>query len=265
MMDENVTGFSGVPSTYAYLLHRSPLAKYRDKFKSLRYCTQAGGHMPKAIKQRLREILPDHTQIFIMYGATEAAARLTYLEPKRFQDKMNSIGKPIPGVSIQVVDSWGQELESGETGELVADGPNVMQGYWRDEKSTAQVLKGGVYHTGDLGYKDKEGYLFLSGRKDNLLKVNGHRISPLEIEDLLMSSGLIFETALVGLPDTILGSKLIALTAPLSRDCTENQILKYCAENLPKYKLPAEVKIVRMLPKNEMGKIDRAKCLELIG
>jgi len=264
MVDENVTGFSGVPSTYAYLLHRSPLAKYRERLSSLRYCTQAGGHMPMTIKTMLRELLPDHTQIFIMYGATEAAARLTYLEPERYREKMDSIGKPISGVSLRVVDAGGLEAGVGETGELVADGPNVMQGYWRDEESTAEALEGNFYHTGDLGYKDEEGYFFISGRKDDLLKVGGHRINPLEIEDALMASGLLFEAAVLGLPDDMMGTKLIALTAPLSRDCTENEILKHCAEKLPKYKIPAEVKIVRMLPKNETGKIDRVKCLELV-
>jgi acyl-CoA synthetase (AMP-forming)/AMP-acid ligase II len=264
MMDENVTGFSGVPSTYAYLLHRSPLEKHRESFESLRYCTQAGGHMPQTVKKRLREILPGHTQIFIMYGATEAAARLTYLEPKRFHDKMDSIGKPIPGVSLSVLDDGGQEIDADEIGELVADGPNVMQGYWRDEKFTAGALNGNGYHTGDLGFRDKEGYFFITGRKDDLLKVGGHRINPQEIEDALMASELLFEAAVLGLSDDMMGTKLVALTAPLSRDCTENEIMKYCAEKLPKYKIPAEVKIVRMLPKNEMGKIDRAKCLELI-
>jgi acyl-CoA synthetase (AMP-forming)/AMP-acid ligase II len=264
MIDENVTGFSGVPSTYAYLLHRSSLVKKRGELKSLRYCTQAGGHMPRTIKQRLREIFPEHIQIFIMYGATEAAARLTYLEPERYQEKLDSIGKPIPGVSLRAVDVGGHEVGADEIGELVAYGPNVMLGYWRDEESTLKALNGNGYHTGDLGFRDKEGYFFITGRKDQLLKVGGHRINPYDIEDSLMASELLFETAVLGIPDDMMGTKLVALTAPLSWDCTENRILKYCAEKLPKYKIPAEVKIVRMLPKNETGKIDRAKCLELV-
>jgi len=101
MVEEHITGFSGVPSTYAYLLHRSPLTAYRDRLSSLRYCSQAGGHMSKAIKEGLRKALPEHTKIFIMYGATEVAARLSYLEPERFEDKMDSIGKAIPGVTFR--------------------------------------------------------------------------------------------------------------------------------------------------------------------
>ena len=99
---------------------------------------------------------------------------------------------------------------------------------------------------------------------DNLLKVGGHRINPLEIEDVLMSSGLCFESAVLGFPDPILGIKLVALISPLSRSLTENQIMKHCAGRLPKYKLPIGIKMVRVIPKNETGKIDREKCLELI-
>lgn len=264
MVDEGVTGFSGVPSTYAYLLHRSPLKKYRYKFKSLRYCSQAGGHMTRQTKKELRQALPDHTDIFIMYGATEASARLTYLEPENFDKKKGSIGKPIPGVRMRVLNSNGMEVLPGEQGELVASGPNIMQGYWKDAETTQKVLTQNGYHTGDLGYQDEDGYFFVNGRKDNLLKVGGHRVNPQEIEDALMSSGLFLEAAVLGLPDALLGSKLVSLITPLNSDCTEKQILKYCAERLPKHKIPAEIRMVKALPKNDSGKVDRGKCLQLI-
>ena len=104
MADEEVTGFSGVPSTYAYLLHRSPLKSYRDKLPSLRYCSQAGGHMARQTKEELLEALPSHTKLYVMYGATEASARLSYVEPERLRDKIDSIGIPIPGVTMKIVD-----------------------------------------------------------------------------------------------------------------------------------------------------------------
>ena len=103
MSEEKVTGFSGVPSTYAFLLHRSPLASYRDQLPHLRYCSQAGGHMSKAIKVALRNVLPEHTKIFIMYGATEASARLTYLDPRFYEAKMDSVGKPVLDTTIQLL------------------------------------------------------------------------------------------------------------------------------------------------------------------
>jgi acyl-CoA synthetase (AMP-forming)/AMP-acid ligase II len=263
MVDEQVTGFSGVPSTYAYLLHRSPLEKHRDQLKTLRYCSQAGGHMSRQIKEELRRVVPAHTEIFIMYGATEASARLTYLEPCRFTEKIDSIGKPIPGASLRVLDENGQEVSDGQTGELVGNGSNIMQGYWKDANATAKALDKHGYHTGDQGYQDEEGYFYVTGRKDNLLKVGGHRINPQEIEDALMETELVIEAAVVGIPDELLVHKLIALVTPKNKDCHENQLLRKCAEKLAKYKLPREIKPVRTLPKYASGKIDRSKCLEL--
>jgi long-chain acyl-CoA synthetase len=263
MVEERVTGFSGVPSTYAYLLHRSPLASSRDQLGSLRYCSQAGGHMSKKLKEELSRTLPNHTKIYIMYGATEASARLTYLEPDRFQEKIDSIGKPISGVTFLILDEKGQEVPVGQTGELVADGPNIMQGYWKDKKTTAEVLDKNGYHTGDIGYIDKEGYFFLAGRKDNLLKVGGHRINPQEIEDALMETGLVIESAVLGLPDKLLGRKLLAVVTPINEDCSPDQILSLCAEKLPRYKLPGEIYLVRTLPKRTSGKVDRSKCIQL--
>ena len=263
MVEEQVTGFSGVPSTYAYLLHRSPLAGYRDKLNKLRYCTQAGGHMSRQIKEELHRVLPTNTKIYIMYGATEASARLTYLEPERFREKIGSIGKAIPGVNLQVLDVYGREVLVGQTGELVGSGANIMQGYWKDDKATAKALDQNGYHTGDLGYQDEEGFFYVIGRKDNLLKVGGHRINPQEVEDALMETGLVTETIVLGLPDDLLGHKLIAIVVSKNGDCTPNQILIECAQRLPKYKIPGEVKLVRALPKSTSGKIDRVKCLNI--
>jgi len=263
MVEERVTGFSGVPSTYVYLLHRSPLAGYRDKLGSLRYCSQAGGHMSRQIKEELRKVLPAHTQIYIMYGATEASARLSYLEPERFADKMESIGKAIPGVQLCVLDEEGREVPIGQIGELVASGANIMQGYWKDPEATDRALDKNGYHTGDLCYQDKEGFFYLVGRKDNLLKVGGHRVSPQEIEDVIMATGLVWEAVILGLPDELLGHRLMALVTPKSEECTAEQIMSFCVGRLPKHQLPSEIKFTGTLPKSVTGKVDRTKCLEL--
>jgi long-chain acyl-CoA synthetase len=208
MVSEGITGFSGVPSTYAHLLYRSPLAAYRDRLVSLRYCSQAGGHMSSVTKEKLLQALPAHTKLYIMYGATEAAARLTYVEPEHLRKKLDSIGTPIPGVTVKILDEMGNEVPYGREGELVACGPNIMRGYWRDEESSLQVLDKHGYHTGDLGYQDEDGYLFVTGRKDNLLKVCGHRINPQEIEDALMKTGLLMEVAVIGIEDKLQGKRL---------------------------------------------------------
>ncbi len=264
MIDEKVTGFSGVPSTFAYLLHRSPLKNSRDRLGSLRYCSQAGGHMSRQIKKELRKALPEHTEIFIMYGATEASARLSYLDPSLLESKIDSIGKSIPNVTMKVLDQEGNELPYGEVGEIVASGPNIMRGYWKDEQATARVLDHNGYHTGDLGYRDDDGYFFLVGRKDNLIKVGGHRINPQEIEDVLEESGLLMESVVMGVPDELLGYRLVAIAAPIDTACSESAVIQYCGARLPRHKLPSSITLVRSLPKNANGKIDRAQCAHLV-
>ena len=263
MVTEKVTGFSGVPSTFAYLLHRSPLAASRDSLTSLRYVSQAGGHMSKAIKDELRRVLPSHTEIVIMYGATEAAARLSYLEPTRFADKMESIGKAIPGVELKVVKEDGNDASVGEVGELVARGSNIMPGYLNKAEATAKALVNGWYHTGDQAYMDDEGFFFVVGRQDDLLKVGGHRLSPQDIEDTLMESGLFVEAVVLGIPDELLGNKLVVLGVPANNGCEENTILAYCADCLPRFKVPSEVRFTKNLPKKTSGKIDRKRCLTI--
>jgi len=264
IVSEKITGFSGVPSTYAFLLHHSPIATYREKLSSLRYCSQAGGHMSRVIKEELRQVLPAHTDIYIMYGATEASARLSYLEPERFVEKIDSVGKATPGVTLRVLDERGREVPTGEIGELVASGDNIMQGYWKDPEMTSKVLDQNGYHTGDLCYQDKEGFFYLVGRKDNLLKVGGHRINPREIEDVLMGTGLLTEAVILGVEDELLGHRLIAIATPKDKDCRPDILLDLCETKLPKYQVPSEIKFVPSIPKRSNGKIDSARCLELV-
>ncbi len=264
MVEEKVTLFSGVPSTYAFLLNRSPLETVKDKLTHLRCCTQAGGHMASSIKKKLIKVLPEHTDIYIMYGATEASARLTYLEPDKLENKIDSIGRPIPGVKIKILDNTNHEISSGRTGELVASGKNIMLGYWKDPETTAKALDENGYHTGDQGYMDEDGFYFIKGRKDSLLKVGGHRINPQEVEDAIIETDLVIESAVIGVKDDLLGNKLIALATPKDKGIDSKMILSKCAQLLPKYKMPAQIKIVKMLPKNANGKIDKNKCAQIL-
>jgi acyl-CoA synthetase (AMP-forming)/AMP-acid ligase II len=264
MAQEQVTGFSGVPSTYAFLLHRSPLASYRDQLPHLRYCSQAGGHMAKTLKIALRRALPEHTKIFIMYGATEASARLTLLDPQFYESKMDSVGKPIAGTTISIVDEDGKPVPAGVEGELVAQGPGIMSGYWNNPEATAAVLDDIGYHTGDLGYMDTDGFIYISGRKDNQIKVGGNRINTQEIEDLLLETGLVVEAFITGVPDTMLGNKLVAIAVAANKETDTQEILSACARIMPKYKIPQTLLLVSSLPKKITGKIDKNSCLELI-
>ena len=264
MIDEKVTLFSGVASTYAYLLHRSPLTKSKDQLTDLRMVTQAGGHMAKSVKIALKDALPGHTKICIMYGATEASARLTYLDPRFFNEKIDSIGKPIPEVTIRLLDEQSREVQQGKKGEVVAIGANIMMGYWKDPTSTKKILDENGYHTGDIGSVDEDGFIFLDGRRDNLLKVGGHRINPQEIEDALMATDLLVEVSVVGLPDDLLGNKLVALTVPLTEACSADNILHECSQILPKHKIPSKIIFTRAIPKISNGKIDKEKCMNIL-
>lgn len=265
MEQEEVTSFSGVPSTYAYLLHRSPLRSYRDRLEALRYCSQAGGHMSWQVKKDLLDVMPPHTKLYIMYGATEASARLSFVEPERLQEKPDSIGRAIPGVSLRIRDENGRELPVGSIGELVAEGPSIMRGYWQDRVATEAVLGPYGYRTGDLGYQDEDGYFFLVGRKDHQLKVGGHRTDPQEIEDILMATGLLLEATVFGVPDPLLGTRIIALVVPIHENNTVQDILAICSARLPRHKIPSELKFVSALPKNSSGKLDSKRCHELLG
>lgn len=264
MIEEQVTGFSGVPSTYAHLLHQSPLASSREKLTSLRYCSQAGGHMAAATKKKLLEVLPSQTKLFVMYGATEASARLAYVEPDMLGAKIDSIGKPISGVSLKVIDPDGRELPVGEVGELVASGANIMQGYWRDPEATDKALSRHGYHTGDLGYRDADGYFFVVGRRDNQLKVGGHRINVQEIEDLFIEEALAVEVAVLGIPDPLLENRLVAVVVPVGGDPDADLVMAVCRRKLPAYKVPQQVVYTKSLPKSASGKVDRNRCEGLI-
>ena len=263
MITEKVTGFSGVPSTYAHLLHQSPLAASRDELSSLRYCSQAGGHMAATNKLKLMEILPEKTALVVMYGATEASARLAYVEPEKLSGKIDSIGKGIPGVTLKVLDTKGNEVPIGDVGELVATGANIMQGYWNNESATVEALSTHGYHTGDLAYCDEDGYFFVVGRKDNQLKVSGHRINTQEIEDVIVASGLAVDVVVLGIPDPLLENRLVAVVVATS-DAESKAITAFCAKRLPTYKLPQAVVFVDSLPKSASGKIDRKRCEQLI-
>lgn len=264
MVEEKVTGFSGVPSTYAFLLHRSPLASYRDKLSHLRYCSQAGGHMAKGLKVSLRQSLPTHTNIYIMYGATEASARLTCLDPQSFIRKIDSVGKPIPNTTIRIVDEQGADLPTGTTGELVAQGPNIMMGYWNNPEATNLCLESGGYRTGDLGYVDNDGFIFITGRKDQQLKVGGHRINTQEIEDLLIETGLLIEAFVTGIPDKLLGHKLISLVVPKDRKLDHQVLFEACSKQMPRHKIPHTLLFTTSLPKTANGKIDKEKCVNIL-
>jgi acyl-CoA synthetase (AMP-forming)/AMP-acid ligase II len=224
-------------------------------FPDLRYITQAGGHMPVGVKQKLIDLLPGK-DIYIMYGATEASARLSYLEPQYLSAKINSIGKAIPNVEIKVFNEEGVSVAVEEEGELVARGGNLMDHYWNNPEGTAQVLRNGWYYTGDIGFRDEDGFFFVTGRKRDMIKIGIYKVSAVEIEEILHRCPGILEAAVVGIHDDVLGEAACAFVV---RDNKKNlsleSVLRFCDEHLSNYKVPKRVVFIENLPKNEAGKI----------
>ncbi|QQG64720.1 class I adenylate-forming enzyme family protein [Desulfobulbus oligotrophicus] len=253
MLDHEVTGFSGVPSTYALLLNRSSIASF--SFPKLRYLTQAGAAMSPELARRLKGIFPA-SAIYIMYGQTEACARLAYLPPEELERKPGSIGKGIPGVELQVLDKDGKLVLPGEIGEIVARGENIMAGYWNRVEETREVLRPEGLWTGDLAQYDEEGFLYIVSRKSDLIKSGSHRIGPKEIEDVLAEHAAVHEAAVFGVPDEILDERICACVVLRPEcACSEKELKLHCKKYLPQYKIPHEVVFVADLPKTTSGKI----------
>jgi long-chain acyl-CoA synthetase len=258
MSQERVTGFSGVPSTFAILMHKSNIRNYR--FEHLRYITQAGGPMTPALTQKIMEAMP-HLKKFVMYGQTEASARLSYLEPERLLEKIGSIGRAIPGVELTVKDENGKPCKPGDVGEIVAAGENIMVGYWNSPEETKKVLKKDGLHTGDLATVDEDGYIFIVSRSSDMIKSGAHRISPKEIEEVIAEFPGIIESSVIGVPDEILGEALVAYIVVKGK-FDQKELRKHLKVNLAPFKIPREIIETESLPKTTSGKIKRFELVE---
>ena len=253
MQKTGVTGFSGVPSTFIRMLNRSKVRE--TQIETLRYVTQAGGHMAPAVRKEVAEAFSP-AKLFIMYGATEAAPRLTYLDPSKLDDKLASIGKAIPDVEVLVVDKEGRPVVSGQTGEIIARGPNIMVGYWKDPKGTDAVIRSGYYHTGDLGQVDDEGSIYVVGRLKDMIKSNGFRVSAREVEDAIMEIAGVAEVAVKSVEDETTGEAIKAyLVLQNGEKMSFEDVRRKLKGRLPEYKIPRHVEIRDELPKNASGKI----------
>ena len=255
MLREQVTGLAGVPSTFALLLHRSAIASMQ--FPALRYVTQAGGPMSPAMIREWRQAVPG-VPFYVMYGATEASARLSYLEPAELDARPGSIGRAIPNVELRLLDENNVEVAPGDVGEIVARGSNIALGYWNAPQDTRDVFGPEGYHTGDLAIADEDGFLYIVGRKRDMLKVGAHRIGAKEIEDVLHEHHAVHEAAVVGAPHALLGETPVAFVS-LRSDVTDGEttIIEFCRARLADHKIPSRVIVIDELPKSETGKLDK--------
>jgi amino acid adenylation domain-containing protein len=258
LKSERVTGFPLVPTLAAMLLQIKHLTP--GMFPDLRYLTNTAAALPRTHIERLRELFPQ-AKLFSMYGLTECK-RCTYLPPEQLSIRPESVGIAIPGTEAYVVDELGERVAAGTVGELVIRGSHVMKGYWGDDAATARVLKPGVYpwekvlHTGDLFRTDEEGYLYFVGRKDDIIKTRGEKVSPKEVENVLYELPGIREAAVIGVPDPLLGQAVKAIIAA-DEGVTERDVIRHCAARLEEFMVPSMVEFRGELPKSENGKIAR--------
>jgi long-chain acyl-CoA synthetase len=256
---ENVTGFPIVPTISAMLLQMN-LAKY--SFPKLRYITNTAAALPLEHIRKMRALFPT-VKIFSMYGLTECK-RVSYLPPDQIDIRPNSVGRGMPNEEVYVVDENGARVAPGVVGELVIRGSNVMKGYWELPEETDRCLKPGplvgekVLYSGDLFRADEEGYLYFLGRKDDIIKTRGEKVSPREVEDVLYSLDGVAEVAVIGEPDPVLGNAIKAvLTLRPGAQLTRQDVLRHCAANLEDFMVPKIVEFQDSLPKTESGKISK--------
>jgi long-chain acyl-CoA synthetase len=258
LIESGVSIFYGVPSTYRILL------KYPDRFKrsfaKVRTAASAGGGMDKATVRDMKELVPD-LEILPMYGQTEATARLAYLPAEDVDEFVDTIGKAIPGVTLDVFDSDSNPADLNTTGELVATGDNIMLGYLDDEIATENRIINGWLHTGDLAQKLPNGYIRLLGRKDDLIKIGDHRVNPREIEKNIEENTEVSRVFVVPVPHELMGTAISLLVIPAERTEIE-KLFSFCRKNLPGYLCPREILFINHLPLSENGKISNRSIIE---
>tara|TARA_R110001583_G_scaffold8896_2_gene41985 strand:- start:37126 stop:38601 length:1476 start_codon:yes stop_codon:yes gene_type:complete len=256
------TGFAGVPSHFQILLKKSQTFR-KTNFPKLRYVTQAGGKLHDIFIEDFINTFPD-IDFFVMYGQTEATARLSYLPPDQLRAKMGSIGKAIPGVILNVLDEKGNKVDVGQVGEIVASGDNIMQGYYKDDEVTSSVLRNGCLYTGDLGRVDEDEFIFLESRKKEIIKVGGKRVSPKEIEKIILSVHEVVDCTIIGVCDDLLGEAIkaiIVLKTGAEESAIKKSILQRCHEKLQIYKIPQIISFERAMKFSSTGKKVKSRSI----
>ncbi len=260
-----VTGLAGVPPLWFQLAE----AEWPDAARaSLRFLTNSGGRLPVPLVRRLRGQFPD-ARLFLMYGLTEAF-RSSYLDPALVDERPDSIGKAIPHAELLVVDAEGRGVPPGTVGELVHCGPLVADGYWQDPVRTAERFRpappqsryGGLaVWSGDQVVADADGYLSFVGREDEMIKTSGNRVSPTEVEEAALASGLVAECVALGVADERLGQAILLVASPaasLDADTADARLRADLRQRLPAFMLPRDMLWRDGLPRNPNGKLDRA-------
>jgi acyl-CoA synthetase (AMP-forming)/AMP-acid ligase II len=238
----------------------------RETAAKLRRLTNSGGALTPDLVRRLRGLFPQ-AQLFAMYGLTEAF-RSTYLDPALIDRHPTSIGRAIPHAEVLVIGDHGAETAADEEGELVHCGPLVAQGYWQDPERTAERFRpapsfarhqGLAVWSGDRVRRDAQGLLYFAGRRDAMIKCAGNRISPQEIEEAVLATGLVAEAVALGVPDARLGQAVHLIVRPLpGYSSNDEELRSILLQNMPNFMIPKVIHWRQSLPTGPNGKIDRA-------
>lgn len=250
---EKVNVVSGSPAMYNLLLQYPTL----DHFDtcSITKCTAGSAILPQEIKERLLEVFPKATGIYDVYGCTEASPTITILSGRDSFRKHGSVGPPVPFLQARIVNEDGRPLPPNQIGELVCQGPNVMQGYYKNEEATKEAVKDGWLYTGDLATADEDGYLYIVDRKKDMIVSGGENIYPREIEEVLFRHPAIADVAVVGIPDSIWGETVKAfIVLKHGKIVDEQEVIDFCKSHLASYKKPRAIEFVSSIPKNPSGK-----------
>jgi long-chain acyl-CoA synthetase len=248
-----------VPSMLQMLLAQ-PLEEY--DLSSLRFVGSGGAPLAAEVEAEFRRRVPS-VSIRQGYGLTETAAAISTNPPGR--ERAGSVGLPLPGCAVEIHDEDGTPLPAGQLGEICCRSPGVMAGYWRSPEITAETLRDGWLHTGDIGYLDEQGYLFIVDRKKDLIIRGGFNVYPRDVEDALVEHPAVQLAAVVGRPDTVHGEEVVAFVSlrPDS-DATSEELVAWAREHIGGYKYPREVRVIDSVPLTPVGKVDRKALRTLV-
>jgi len=248
---DEVSVFEGVPTMYNAMLHDD--SRQDADTSTLKVCASGGSAMPVEVMKAFEEAFG--CQVLEGYGLSETSPVASFNHPDR-ERKPGSIGTPIEGVEMKVVDDDGSDVDQGEVGEIVIRGHNVMKGYWNRAEATAEAIKDGWFHTGDMAKIDEDGYFFIVDRKKDLIIRGGYNVYPREIEEVLYEHPAVAEAAVVGVPHDSLGEEVgAAVTLKAGEEVSEDDLRAYVKEQVAAYKYPRTIWFVDELPKGPTGKI----------
>ncbi|MBI5840478.1 MAG: acyl--CoA ligase [Chloroflexi bacterium] len=257
MEEKSCTGFAGVPTTFQMYLRNSTFPK--RTLPKLQQIQQAGGKLPNVLIEELISSR-QRAKIYIMYGQTEATARLSYLPPDRLMTKLGSIGRGMPGVKLMVMNEEGTDVKPGEVGEIVAWGKNISPGYLNEPEINAEKFIDGSLRTGDMATFDEDGYIYIVDRKSDFIKSYGNRVSSQEVEACILEIKEVVAVAVVGVPDPLRGEAIRAFVVLRSNaNITKNMIINHCMWRLARYMVPRDVVFIQSLPTNQHGKVVKSE------